>query len=1120
MNEGRAVIHSLKQRALAGDLVALKELRERGFFSSKKAADQKKQQPLGKLAQTLAVRPAVTAQERPERLPLSYAQKRLWFLQQLEGVTPTYNIPTTLRLEGSLNRAALEEALRDVLERHESLRTVFVEEEGQPYQQVLKEAVLKLEVVPTTKEELPELLAEHNQQGFELSKELPIRAKLFTLSETEQVLSLVMHHIASDGWSQGVLKRDISVAYAARCQGEAPGWMPLSVQYVDYALWQQKYLGEESEAGSVLSRQLNYWRKQLAGLPEQLALPFDRPRPAQMSYRGSAVPVRIEVGVHRGLMELSRETNTSLFMVLQAAFSALLTRLGAGPDIALGTPIAGRTDAALEGLVGFFVNTLVLRTDTSGEPTFMELLERVRSTDLDAYEHQDVPFERLVEALNPVRSLSHHPLFQAMLVLQNQEVSAVDLPGIKAGGMGRRSTVAKFDLTLSLAERQDGQGIWGGLEYSTDVFERGTAVKIVERLVRLLEQVISNPRLKLGRIDLLEEKERKQILEEWNQTEQTVPESILPSLFEEQVRKSPQATALVYEETSLSYEELNVRANQVAHVLIQRGIGPEDLVALALPRSIEMVVALLGILKAGAAYLPLDPEYPPERLSFMLEDARPKLVLAVASTAAVVPPGAPLLLLDEPSVLADLDQSARSNPTDRERMQKLKPLHPAYVIYTSGSTGRPKGTVISQKSIVNRLLWMQAEYRLTPEDRILQKTPCSFDVSVWEFFWPLIVGSGLVVAKPGGHKDAVYLVEIIRLRQVTTLHFVPSMLQAFSQEATISQCQSLRRVICSGEALSGELLAQFGEKLKVPVHNLYGPTEAAVDVTYRACERRESGTVPIGRPIWNTQVYVLDGLLQAVPVGVTGELYIAGAGLARGYLKRPGLTAERFVANPFGAPGTKMYCTGDLVKWRADGNLEFIGRVDHQVKIRGFRIELGEIEAVLSQHAAVAQCTVVAREDKPGQKQLAAYVVSKNGELDRAALREHVAQRLPEYMVPAAFVTLEAFPLTPNGKLDRKALPKPEFVASSYRAPRTPQEEILASLFAEVLRLPRVGLDDNFFHLGGHSLLAIKLVSRIRSGMNMELSIRTIFESPTVVSIAERLIQAKAARLPIKRIEP
>jgi nonribosomal peptide synthetase DhbF len=692
------------------------------------------------LAHAQAARPAPRSFPRPAQVPLSFAQRRLWFLDRLEGPSPTYNIPVALRLSGPLDCTALESALGDLVERHESLRTLFPEIEGTPHQLILEPANArpKLRVQLVTEATLAEALSAAARQSFELSSEIPLRAHLFTLSQSEQVLLLVLHQIAGDGWSMAPLGRDMARAYAARSQGKRPEQAALPVQYADYTLWQRQVLGSETDLESPIARQIAFWTKTLEGLPEQLELPTDRPRPATASYRGQTVPLQLGSELHCRLLVLAREHQVSLFMVLQAALATLLTRLGAGSDIPIGSPIAGRTDSALEEMVGFFVNTLVLRTDTSANPTFSELLARVRNTDLAAYAHQDLPFERLVELLNPARSLSRHPLFQVMLAFQNAPEARLELPGMVATPEPITTNTAKFDLSFSLGERysSDGasKGITGAIQYSSDLFERSTIEAIARRLARLLEAVATDPAQPIGRLELLAPEEREQILVEWNDTGRPVPDATLPALFEAQVRRGPEAGALVFEESTLTYGELNVRANRLAHLLIGQGIGPETLVALALPRSMEMVVGLLAILKSGAAYLPLDPEYPAERLAFMLKDATPACVLTTGKIAHRLPNSLPRLFLDHPATAIALARSLETDPTQTERTQPLSPLNPAYVIYTSGSTGTPKGVVNTHGAIVNRLLWMQSAYELKADDRILQKTSAGFDVSVWEFF--------------------------------------------------------------------------------------------------------------------------------------------------------------------------------------------------------------------------------------------------------------------------------------------------------------------------------------------------------------------------------------------------
>ncbi len=968
--------------------------------------------------------------------PLSFAQRRLWFLSRLEGPSATYNVPGAIRLRGPLNHAALATAIGDVIERHEALRTVFPDVAGEPYQQVLPaaEAQPELHTVHCGTGELPKVMLDEANHVFDLAAAVPpIRFTLFVLAPEEHVLLVVVHHIAADGWSTAPLMRDLGTAYAARATGYPPGWEPLPVQYVDYTLWQREILGDEDDPDSLISEQLTFWGKQLGDLPECLALPTDRPRPAVASHRGDTVSFTIDANLYRALGEIALTNGASLFMVLHTALVVLLSRLGAGTDIPIGSAIAGRTDEALEDLVGFFVNTLVLRVDASGEPTFRELLARVRETDLAAYAHEDVPFDRVVEHLNPERSLAYNPLFQVLLVLHP-------------------------DVTF---------------EYATDLFERRTVETLAGRWVRILQIVAANPDVPVGDMDLLSLRE-KASLANWINTVATVPSTTLTTLLTEQAQATPDATAVIFEGQQISYAELDARSNRLARLLIARGVGPERLVALLLPRSVELIVALVAVLKAGGAYLPVDPGYPPDRIALLLDDARPVHVITNV----------------DPDELAGI-------PDGPIEGVGLLPAHPAYVIYTSGSTGRPKGVVVPHEGIVNRLCWMQDRYQLTAGDRVLQKTPSGFDVSVWEFFWPLITGATLVVARPDGHKDPVYLADVIQSEQITTLHFVPSMLSVFLAEPTAGLCSGLRRVICSGEALPAETVARFFEVLPgVELHNLYGPTEASVDVTSWACSAADL-TVPIGRPIWNARTQVLDKRLRPVPPGAPGELYLAGIQLARGYLARPGLTAERFVADPYGPPGSRMYRTGDLARWTRNGVIEYLGRTDDQVKIRGFRIELGEIEAVLSGAPWVGQAAVVVRDQR-----VIAYIVPGNGCIDVDEVRRHAAANLPEYMVPSAFVTLDQLPLTPNGKLDRKALPAPEFQATG-RAPRNAREETLCGLFAEILNLDRVGVDDNFFVLGGHSLLATKLVSRIRETLGARVPVRMIFQAPTVAGIAE-----------------
>ncbi|MFD8816416.1 amino acid adenylation domain-containing protein, partial [Streptomyces sp. NPDC059627] len=1061
--------------------------------------------------------------------PASFAQRRLWFLNQLDGGS-RYNLPVVYRLSGALRVGALEQALRDVIDRHESLRTRFVEVAGQPFQDVVSEpgAYPGLAVVPSTESELDDRVDKEISQGFDLATELPIRAALFVVSSvdddlsvvTDGVLVLTLHHIAADGWSMGPLWRDLSRAYEARLSGGAPGWVELPVQYVDYALWQQELLGSVEDSGSVLSRQMGFWRGELEGAPEELVLPVDRPRPVVASGRGGVVGFGVSAGVHRELAGVARERGVTMFMVVQAAVAVVLSRLGAGVDVPLGAPTAGRLDEALDDLVGFFVNTVVLRVDVSGRPSFVDVLGRVRETTLAALEHQDVPFERLVEELAPERSMGRTPLFQVMVTLQDTGAVEVAFPQVSATEMTVAWQVAKFDLAFELEESFDDDGLPAGLvgsvNFATDLFDQPTVEGIAARLVRVLETVAADPTVPVRRIPILDQAERDRMLMEWNDTALPIPvAATLPDLVAGQVAVRPDAVAVTGDDgSSLSYAELDARSNRLARLLIGRGVGPESVVGLVMDRSVELVVAVLAVVKAGGAFLPIDPGYPAERIDAMVADAGAAVVLTSRATVTAAA-GSGWIAVDEPGLLSGWDERP---VTDAERLVPLRPEHPAYVIYTSGSTGRPKGVVVPHRGAVNLVVWSQSRHWLDASDSLMFKTPPVFDPSVWEVFWALGVGARLVVARPGGHRDPAYLVGLVDRERVTAVQVVPSMFPAFLDAAGAGDCGSLRLVIAGGEALSVVLRDRLHAALPgVLLINPYGPTEVSVITSLWECDaERDGDVVPIGRPMGNTRVFVLDAGLGLVPPGVPGELYVSGTGLARGYLGRSGLSAERFVACPFGAPGERMYRTGDVVRWSAEGVLEFVGRADDQVKIRGMRVELGEIEAVLAGHEAVAHAVVVVREDVPGDKRLVAYVVlSANATAPTGltgpdgrsglpqVLRELAGSRLPGHMVPAAVMVLDVFQMTVNGKLDRKALPAPEYTTGEVvgRGPATVREEILCAVFAEVLGVERVGVDENFFDLGGHSLLAMTLVERLRArGVSVDL--RTLFLEPTVARLA------------------
>ncbi|MEV0696796.1 non-ribosomal peptide synthase/polyketide synthase [Saccharopolyspora sp. NPDC050389] len=1051
---------------------------------------------------------ALRAEQRPERVPLSFSQHRLWFVGELDATGSAYHIPLAWRIPGETDMAALQTAVRDVLARHEALRTVFpLGEDSAPWQQVLDADTALERAFGTTdarisSDDVERVVAEHSAQAFDLEVEPPIRVRSWEIAGGSRVLLVVLHHIAGDGWSVGPLVRDLAAAYAGRCTGEAPDWRELPVQYSDFALWQRRTLGSEDDPGSAISRQLDFWKQALRGLPEELALPVDRSRPAVSSYRGRTLSAVVEPGAHRRLVELARECQASTFMVLQAALAALLTRLGAGTDIPIGSPIAGRDDEALHDLVGAFVNTLVLRTDTSGDPSFRELLARVRETNLAAYAHQDLPFERLVEALNPQRSLARHPLFQVALALNNGPTAALDLPGGSAEPIAVPINTAKFDLAFTAVELPASADCPDGLalsvEYSVDLFDADTAEELLQRLLRMLERATTDADRPLHELDVLTAAERHRLLHEWNGGHEA-PDAVVPDLFEAQVARAPDAVAVLCDGTAVTYAELNARANRLARCLVEKGAGPETAVGLAIPRSVEMVVALLAVLKAGAAYVPLDPAYPADRLAFMVADSAPVLLLTRGDVEQEFE--ADRMVLDDPDVVEVLSGYPDTDLTDAERKGPLDPANPAYVMYTSGSTGTPKGVVVTHSGMADSVACAHAVVGPARLARVLASTSLSFDTSVLEIFPPLTSGGGIEVVP-----DLLTLAERPRvLSDGGLVSAVPSVLAKVIRGQ--ARADGVHTVILGGESFTAQLVRDIRAVFpNCRIMNFYGPTEATVYSAVWYSDGDEPPVVPIGPPVPNTRAYVLDPALELVPAGVVGELYIAGGGVARGYSGRPGLTGQRFVADPFGPAGGRMYRTGDRVRWNRNGELEFLGRADDQVKVRGFRIELGEIEAAVAAHPRVAQCVVVAKEDQEGDKRLIAYVVSEAGGCDPAEVRAQVARSRPDHMVPSAVVLLDSLPLTANGKLDRKALPAPDFGSGKAKTPpRTPREELLCGLFAEVLDVDEVGIADSFFDLGGHSLLATRLVSRIRGAFAVELSVRAVFEAPTVAELAARL---------------
>jgi amino acid adenylation domain-containing protein len=1034
------------------------------------------------------------SRDRP--LPLSFAQQRLWFIDQLEPGSAAYNIPFPLRLRGALDVRALAGALTEIVRRHEALRTVFGEASGEPVQVIRPAAPFPLPVVDlgrlpvdAREAEARRLAAADAARPFDLARGPLLRAALLRIGDGESVLLGCMHHAVSDGWSMGIFARELSALYPAVAEGRPSPLPELPVQYADYAVWQRAWL-----SGETLERQLAYWRESLAGAPPLLELPTDRPRPQVQGAEGAAVPFTLPAETSAALRALARREGATPFMALLAAWQVLLARWSGQEDVVVGTPIAGRTRAETEGLIGLFVNTLVLRTDLGGDPGFRALLGQVRERVLGAYAHQEVPFEKLVEELAPERSLGRTPFFQVMLSLQNQEQGEPRIGPVEVEPLGTGGEAVKFDLNLGLAEH--GGRYAGGLVYRAELFDAATAERMLEHFRVLLEGIAADPSRAVSDLPLLPPAERAQVLQAWNETARPFSDDVcLHELFARQAARTPERTALVFGDAETTYAELDARANRLAHALRRRGVGPETRVALYLEPSPEAVVALLGVMKAGGAYVPLDVAAPADRLAFLLEDSGAKLVLTTPALSDALPAdGPPVLHVD---AAAFVDEPATPPESG------VEPRNLAYVIYTSGSTGRPKGVMVPHRGVCNTVENYVREYRVHPDARVLLFAPIHFDASLTDLFTPLCSGAALVVAPREALVPGPELVEFLERNRVTHAKFTPSFLAALPW----AELPHLEAVMTGGEACTAEVVARWAPGRRFV--NGYGPTETSVRVTAVECTDG-ARTPPIGPPVANARLYVLDARGELLPVGVPGELHIGGVGVTRGYLGRPDLTAAQFVPDPFSPePGARMYRSGDRVRWLADGNLDFVGRVDFQVKIRGFRIEPGEVESALLSHPAVSDAVVVARGDGAGGKRLVGYVVPAAGrEAPGAAeLRAHLKAHLPEYMVPSAFAALDALPLTSNGKADRKALPEPDAApgAEAYVGPRTPAEETLAAIWAETLRVERVGVEDDFFALGGHSLVATRVISRVREAFGAEVPLRALFEAPTVAGLAERV---------------
>ncbi|HKP51514.1 MAG TPA: amino acid adenylation domain-containing protein [Chloroflexia bacterium] len=1087
----------------------------------------------------------IVRQESRTDLPLSFAQQRLWFLDQLEPGNPFYTIPVAMRLSGPLDVDALERSLTEIVRRHEVFRTTFPSRDGQPVQMIAPSASLSVPLVdlhdlPAHEREskVQRMAEEEARRPFDLAKGPIVRAHLFRLDEREHVLLLTMHHIMADGWSYGVLLGELGPLYNAFTRGQQSPLPDLPVQYADYAVWQRGWL-----QGETLDNQLDYWKGQLMGAPPLLELPTDRPRPPAQTYRGAHESVVLPKSLTRQLEGLGRQEGATLFMTLLAAFGALLHRYTGQSDIVIGSPIAGRTRPEVEGLIGLFANTLVMRLDVGGNPTFREALSRVREVALGAYDHQELPFERLVEELHPERNMSYHPLFQVMFVLQNAPLPPLDVAGLTLSYLDVHRGASAFDITLMMADT--GEGLEAFIEYNTDLFDSGTIGRMLGHFQTLLKGIVANPNSRVAELPLLTQQEQQQVLVEWNNTYREFPhDKCIHQLFEEQVEKRPDAVALVFGREQLTYSELNSRANKLARHLRKLGVGPEVLVGLCVERSIEMVVGLMGIVKAGGAYVPLDPSYPKDRLAYMLSDSQaPVLVTQERVASGLFEDGAgeqgtQIVYLDK-----DWDSIEVESGTNLEGEETaVAPDNLAYTIYTSGSTGWPKGVLLEHRGLCNVITEKIRTYGVRPDSCVLQFVAFSFDVSVAEIFIALVSGARLCLGTPDELLPGPALVELMQRQGVTTILMPPSVLTALPD----ADLPTLESIIVGGENCSAEVVARWAPGRRF--FNTYGPTEATICNTIIRCAP-DGSKPPIGRTIANTQIYILDRNMQPLPVGIAGEMYIGGVGVARGYHHRPELTADRFVPNPFGSaefgvrsaewdegrrtkdedsvgsnhtPHSalrtphlegRLYRTGDLARYLPDGNIEFVGRTDHQVKIRGFRVEIGEIEVALGKHPGVRESVVIAREDVPGNKRLVAYMVPQPGQGYTAGeLRAHLRGQLPDYMVPSAFVTLETLPLSPNGKIDLRALPAPDSITSDgdgeFVAPGSPTEETLAEIWAEALKLPleRISIHSNFFDLGGHSLLVTQVATRISNRLGVDLPLRSLFEEPTVAGLA-RIIE-------------